>query len=435
LKKQGLLISNFFIKSMTFLRELLGHVFSSLLRNKLRSFLTMAGIAWGVASIVLIVAMGDGFREGQRDQMRQLGENIVIVFGGRTEMQAGGWRAGRRIRLDYDDVRDIRTECFRVGTVVAELQTQVRAVSQFNSGTFGAMGVEAMYSKIRSIPVDRGRFLADEDDIDAARVAVLGVNVRKQLFGERLVNPGANVAINGLPFRIVGLMPPKTQNSSYNGMDNDKIYVPYSTMVRDMPPPNDPNFKPGIVNDLIYVPASLKDWKAAHEQVVRVLARNHRFDPKDKSAVTIWDTVEEAELVDRIFTSMTLFLGAIAVVTLTLGGVGVMNIMLVSVTERTQEIGLRKAVGATRGRIMLDYLLEGVLLACVSGLAGWAGSYGIAAAVNTLPKREMFGGLPVSGTTTAMAFAALGLVAVASALWPAWRAASLTPVKALSYER
>jgi putative ABC transport system permease protein len=419
---------------MTFLKELLGHVFSSLLRNKLRSFLTMAGIAWGVASIVLIVAMGDGFREGQRDNMRQLGENIVLVFGGRTEKQAGGWRAGRRIRLDYDDVRDIRVECFRVSKVIGELQNSVRTVSPFNSGTFGAMGVESMYAKIRSIPVDRGRFLADEDDTGAARVAVLGDNVRKQLFGDHPVNPGATMAINGLPFRIVGLMPPKTQNSSYNGMDSDKIYVPYSTMMRDMPP-SDPNFKPGIVNDLIYVPTSLSDWKAAREQVVRVLARNHRFDPDDESAVRIWDTVEEAQLVDRIFTSMTLFLGAIAAVTLTLGGVGVMNIMLVSVTERTQEIGLRKAVGATRGRIMLDYLLEGVLLAAASGLAGWAGSYGIAAAVNTLPKREMFGGLPVNGTTTAIAFAALGAIAVASALWPAWRAALLTPVKALSYER
>jgi putative ABC transport system permease protein len=132
---------------------------------------------------------------------------------------------------------------------------------------------------------------------------------------------------------------------------------------------------------------------------------------------------------------MTLFLGAIAVVTLTLGGVGVMNIMLVSVTERTREIGLRKAVGATRLRILVDYLLEGVLLAGVSGLFGWAGAYGIAALVNMLPRQEMFAGLPVSGTTTAVAFGALGVIAVASALWPAWRAASLTPVQALSYER
>jgi len=419
---------------VTFLKELLSHVLSSLLRNKLRSFLTMAGIAWGVASIVLIVAMGDGFKEGQRDRFRQIGENIVIVFGGRTEKQAGGRRAGRRIRLNYDDVRDIRTECFRVRTVVSELQTGVRVVSPFNSGVFGAMGVEHLYSSIRNIPIARGRFLEEKDDLEAARVAVLGDNVRKQLFGERPVAPGAAVAINGNPFRIVGLMPAKSQDSSYNGLDSDKIYVPYPTMVRDFPP-NDPNFQPGIVNDLIYIPASLEDFKAARDQVTRVLARNHHFDPDDPSALFLWDTVENARLVDRIFTSMTLFLGAIAAVTLTLGGVGVMNIMLVSVTERTREIGLRKAVGATRRRILVDYLVEGVLLAGASGLCGWLGAYGIAALVNMLPKQEMFGGLPVSGVTTAVAFGALGIIAVVSALWPAWRAASLTPVEALRYER
>jgi putative ABC transport system permease protein len=417
-----------------FLKELLSHVFSSLLRNKLRSFLTMAGIAWGVASIVLIVAVGDGFKEGQRENMRQIGDNLVIVFEGRTENQAGGQRAGRRIQLNYDDVRDIRMECFRVKVVVGELQSRVKAVSPFNSGSFGVLGVEALYAKIRTVPVDRGRFISDEDNIREARVAVLGDNVRKQLFGTHPINPGASIAINGLPFRIVGLMPFKNQTNSYNGMDSDKIFVPYSTMARDLPP-NDPNFQPGIISDLIYVPSSLEDWKATRNQVMRVLSRNHRFDIDDKGAVYIWDSVEEARLVDNIFTSMTYFLGAIAVVTLTLGGVGVMNIMLVSVTERTQEIGLRKAVGATRGRILTDYLVEGVLLAMASGLCGWMISYGIAAAVNTIPKKDMWGGLPVNGSTTAMAFAALGVIAIVSAAWPAWRAASLTPVKALSYER
>jgi putative ABC transport system permease protein len=205
-------------------------------------------------------------------------------------------------------------------------------------------------------------------------------------------------------------------------------------MVRDLPLP-DENFHPGIVSDLVYVPASLDDFKAAREQVLRVLARNHRFEKDDPSAVFIWDTVENAKLVDNIFTSMTIFLGAIAVVTLTLGGVGVMNIMLVSVTERTREIGLRKAVGATRRRILADFLLEGVVLAGFSGLGGWLGAYGVAAAVNQIPKPEMFGGLPVNGSTTAIAFAALAIIAVSSALWPGWRAANLTPVEALRYER
>jgi len=314
------------------------------------------------------------------------------------------------------------------------LQTQASAVSAFNSGTFALIGVESLYAQIRTTPIGSGRFLMERENQDGERVAVLGDNVRQQLFGDRPVAPGDKVAINGLPFRIVGLMPIKTQSSSYNGLDSDKIFIPYSTMVRDVPPV-DANFHPGIVSDIIYTPASLQQWKAARAQVMRVLARNHHFEADDPSAVFIWDTVENAELVDNIFTSMTVFLGAIAAVTLTLGGVGVMNIMLVSVTERTREIGLRKAVGATRTRILADFLAEGVLLAGCSGLVGWLGAYGIAALVNQLPKRDMFGGLPVDGTTTGIAFAALAVIAIASALWPAWRAARLTPVEALNYER
>ena len=310
----------------------------------------MAGIAWGVASIVLIVAMGDGFKEGQRNNMKQLGENIVLLFPGRTEMQVGGQRAGRRIRLTYDDIRDIRTECYLVSRVIGELQNGAKVASPFNSGSFTVNGVEPLYSRIRTIPIAQGRFLNDADETDSGARGVLGDNVRKQLFGERNTVLGSQVFLNGLPFRIVGLMPSKNQNSSYNGLDGDKIYVPYATMVRDLPPKDD-NFHPGMVNDIIYVPASLTEWKAARHQVLRVLGRNHQFDPDDKGAVYIWDTVESAELVDQIFVSMTAFLGSIAVVTLTLGGVGVLNIMLVSVTERTREIGLRKAVGATRHRI------------------------------------------------------------------------------------
>jgi putative ABC transport system permease protein len=167
-----------------------------------------------------------------------------------------------------------------------------------------------------------------------------------------------------------------------------------------------------------------------------VLGRNHQFDADDKGAVYIWDTVESAELVDQIFVSMTAFLGAIAVITLTLGGVGVLNIMLVSVTERTREIGLRKAIGATRRRIMMDFLAEGVILAGLSGVVGFLGAYGLASIVNSLPlQSDMFAGLPVKGATTAWSFGALAVVAIASALFPAWRAASLTPVEALRYER
>ncbi|HVN03230.1 MAG TPA: ABC transporter permease [Bryobacteraceae bacterium] len=420
---------------MGYLTELLKQVTSSLLRNKLRSFLTMAGIAWGVASIVLIVAMGDGFKQGQRNNTKQLGENIVLLFPGRTEKQVGGQRAGRRIRFTYDDIDDIRTECYLVSRVIGELQNGAKVSSPYNSGSFTVNGVEPLYARIRTIPIAQGRFLLDPDETGVERVAVLGDNVRKQLFGDRNTALGSQVFLNGLPFRIVGLMPAKNQNSSYNGLDGDKIYIPYSSMVRDLPP-TDENFHPGIVNDIIYVPRSLNEWKVARVQVLRILSRNHQFEPDDKGAVYIWDTVESAELVDQIFVSMTMFLGAIALITLTLGGVGVLNIMLVSVTERTREIGLRKAIGATRHRIMMDFLAEGIILAGASGLLGFLGAYGLASLVNSLPlQSDMFAGLPVKGTTTAWSFGALAAIAIASALFPAWRAASLTPVEALRDER
>ncbi|MBI1789511.1 MAG: FtsX-like permease family protein, partial [Acidobacteria bacterium] len=203
---------------------------------------------------------------------------------------------------------------------------------------------------------------------------------------------------------------------------------------RDLPP-KDPTHQPGYLSNLIYQPRELGQWKAAQDQVRRIVGRNHAFDPADDGAIRMWDTIENAQLVDNIFTSMTAFLATIAVVTLTLGGIGVMNIMLVSVTERTREIGLRKAVGATSRRILADFLLEGVLLALLSGLIGWLFSWGLASIVNSFPMPEMFSGLPVRGTTTAAAFGALAVIAVASAAWPAWRAAALTPVEALRFER
>ncbi|MBI1790172.1 MAG: ABC transporter permease, partial [Acidobacteria bacterium] len=289
------------------LGDLFQHVFDSLLRNKLRSFLTMAGIAWGVASIVLIVAMGDGFRDGQRKNMRGLGENLVIVFGGRTEKQAGGQRAGRRIRLTYDDVRAIRAECYLVSRVVPELQGEVRAASPFNSGTFEVSGSEPEFNQLRTIPLAAGRFFNERDEAEAQRVCVIGDKVRTQLFAQPPGVLGAEIRLNGVPFRIAGVMADKNQNSSYSGRDVNKIFLPYSTMARDLPP-KDPTHQPGYLSNLIYQPRELGQWKAAQEQVRRIVGRNHAFDAADDGAIRMWDTIENAQLVDNIFTSMTAFL-------------------------------------------------------------------------------------------------------------------------------
>jgi putative ABC transport system permease protein len=418
---------------MTYLAELISQVTGSLLRNKLRSFLTMAGIAWGIASIVLIVAMGDGFKEGQHNSTKSLGENIVIVFGGRTQMQTGGIRAGRRIRLNYADVEYIRRECYLVKRVVAELQGSVKATSSFNSGTFDTSGVEAHFPEMRTLPISQGRFFTDQEEKTGQRVCIIGLDVKKQLFGTRPDVVGATVAIQKLPYKIIGVMADKNQNSSYSGMDEKRIWLPYTAMERDVPPTK--YYKQGDLDDIIYQPNSLAEFEQARKQVLKVLGRAHDFNPVDDNAVHIWDTVENQKQVDGIFDSMTVFLAFIGFVTLTLGGIGVMNIMLVTVSERTREIGLRKALGATRTRILIDFLVEGCVLAFTSGFIGWSIAFGLSSALKLVKMPDMFPGLPVSQTTSAIAFAALSLIAVASALVPAWRAASLTPVEALRYER
>jgi putative ABC transport system permease protein len=228
-------------------------------------------------------------------------------------------------------------------------------------------------------------------------------------------------------------MADKTQNSSYNGLDEKKVWLPYTTMTRDVPPTK--YYIPGYLDEILYQPRSLDQYEEARSQVRKVIGRAHDFDPRDKSALGIWDTVEDQRRTAGIFDSMTLFLGFIALVTLSLGGIGVMNIMLVTVSERTREIGLRKALGATRLRIMIDFLVEGCVLAFVSGLIGWAIAFGLSSALTFVKMPDMFPGLPVSGATTALAFGTLAVIAIASALFPAWRAASLTPVEALRYER
>jgi putative ABC transport system permease protein len=418
---------------MTYLSELTGQVMDSLLRNKLRTFLTMAGIAWGITSIVLIVAMGDGFKAGQVNNMKELGENIVLVFGGRTELQAGGERAGRRIRLNYSDIENIRREGYLVNLVTAELEGNIRVTSPYNSGSFDAVGVEAFYPQLRTIPIGDGRFFSDTDEKNGERVCVIGVDVKKQLFGARVDVVGREVAINSIPYKIVGVMADKTQNSSYNGMDEKKVWLPYTTMTRDVPPAK--YYVPGYIDDIVYQPRSLDRYEEARAQVRKVIGRAHGFSAADKSALGIWDTVEDQRRVAGIFDSMTAFLGFIALVTLSLGGIGVMNIMLVTVSERTREIGLRKALGATRLRIMIDFLAEGCVLVFVSGFIGWSIAFGLSSLLKLVQMPEMFPGLPVSGATSALAFGTLAIIAIASALFPAWRAASLTPVEALRYER
>lgn len=417
------------------LADLARQTLANLHRNKLRSFLTLFGIAWGIASLVLMSALSDGFRQGQRKNMAQIGDNIVFVFGGVTEEQAGGQRAGRRIRLDGKDLDIIRQSCPAVAVLSAEHKTyDVPARSAYNAGRFLTVGVNPEYLMLRNLPVAAGRNVSEADVREGRRVAVLGFNVRKQLFEKRAVQVGDRIYVNNYPFEIIGWMGEKDQNSSYDGWDNDKILVPTTTLLRDMPADRRV-YAEGRVNGFLYRPVDVARWEEAQTQVRTALGRVHGFLPSDKGALRMFDSIESAQMFDSIFNAGEIFLAVVSLVTLSLGGVGVMNTMMMAVAERTNEIGLKKALGATRGRILLDFFLEGVFLAVLSGVGGLLLTLGVARMVNSLPMPAMFSGLPIHWPMLAFATCALGLVAVLSALPPAQRAAEMTPVEALRHER
>jgi putative ABC transport system permease protein len=415
------------------LLEIMRQVFSTFRAHKMRSFLTMFGIIWGIASVIILVGLGTGFNRDQKERWKALGTDMLIMWGGRTSAQAGGLAAGREITLTIDDARLLKSEAYLAKRLSPELRANVPEVSAFNSANREVVGIWPEYQQIRSVEVGEGRLISERDEAQAQRVAILGYEARKQLFsGQPAV--GSTLMIRGLPYIVIGVMPKKKQNSDYSGRDDEHLFVPYSAMSRDFPPKQKPGIVRGQLDNIVVQVADPRDNERAIVQVRGLLARVHHFDPADKDALFIWDTIEMSQMISRIFEVMTIFFGVVAVTTLCLGGIGVMNIMLVSVTERTREIGVRKAIGARDRDIMRQFFAESATLTTISGFLGFATGVGFCALVSALPVPDFFPKPSVSPTSIIASVLTLGVVTVASGMYPARRAAELTPVESLRYE-
>jgi len=416
--------------------------------NKLRSFLTMFGILWGMVSVVILSAMGEGFQQGNERTLRELGKNIGIIWGGRTSMQAGGERAGRVINLTLEDARAFETESSMVAVVSPELQQgAVRVKSAYNDATTNVNGIEPQYQDIRTIELEYGRNFTPLDEEQVARVAIVGFDMAEQLFGKRNIL-GERLSLNGISYTVIGKIRKKDQDSNYSGPDNNKIFVPFAAMLRDMPRKD---AEEGVLSDIIVAP---KDWVVDQLPIVldnragrieditwpleanlrAILARRHGFDPSDKPAMAMWDTSLNTLMFSRMIANMKVFFSVVGIVTLALGGIGVMNIMLIAVKERTREIGVRKALGATTSNIQRQFFLEGFFLTMLSGGAGMLLAIGLCQLINLAPMPTRFAGMILSWQTAVLSLLMLVVVGVVTSTYPARRAAELPPVEALRFE-
>ena len=414
---------------MRVLFEIFGQTLSTLWAHKLRSLLTMFGIAWGVFSLLLLVGLGEGFRSGNRKQFDSLGENVMFVWGGRAPMVSGSFTGLRQYYLTYKDYQDVLRDCRSVKAAVPVISRQdLRSVSDFFQSSGQLLGVPAAFNQIRYVPIRDGRWLNDLDDAQKRHVIVLGEEARRILFPGRPA-VGSAITINSIRFEVIGTLQPIGHGD--NNTLNLRMFVPFQTMQQDFPPKIDVKNAISFIN---YQPQTRELHEAARLEVHNVIGRNHGFDPSNPDAFDEWDTIRTSDSVGKIFDAMNAFLGSVGLVTLTLGAIGIINIMLVAVADRTREIGLRKAIGATNGSIMFQFFAEGAFLTLLSGGIGMTIAAAVMAALGTLPSPPGFDPPKLVPSTAALAIVALTLAGVAAGLYPARRAAMLQPVEALRKE-
>jgi putative ABC transport system permease protein len=414
---------------MRTLLDIFAQIFRNLWAHKLRSFLTMFGIAWGVGSLLLLVGVGEGFRSGNKREMAEFGKDIMFIFPGRAPAVAGSMNSARWYRLNYHDyqemllARHVRRACPIID------RNDLREVSEFATGSGTILGVEPQMNEISYLPLKDGRWLNELDTTERRNVIVLGSELQKTLFPGRPAL-GATILVNGMSFQVVGTLPHLGRGD--NLWLNMRGYIPFSVMEASFPIKG--GNQQGAISFIEYQPTATDDHELAQKEVHKIIARNHQFDPNDENAFDEWDSIQSSKMVNTIFDVMNMFLGTVGMVTLALGAIGVINIMLVAVTERTHEIGLRKALGATNRNILFQFFLEGLLLTLGSGLVGIALAGALMAAMGTVRGPGGFDPPKLVPMSAMLAIGSLTFAGVVAGLYPARKAALLQPVEALRQE-